>query len=60
MFRFCLRIETSVCIAIAKKLGSDDPVLSRRKAQGRKRTSKFRAKKARMSDGLSKRISNPG
>ena len=46
-FRLCLRVETAVRKAIAKKLGSEDPVLGRHKAQGRKRSAKFRAKKAR-------------
>jgi hypothetical protein len=59
-FRWCLRVETSVRNAIAKKLGSDDPVLGRHKAQGRKRTAKFRAKKARQAQVLSKEASKPG
>jgi hypothetical protein len=54
LFRSCLRVETSVRNAIAKKLGSDDPVLGRHKEQGRKRTAKFRAKKARQAQVLSK------
>jgi hypothetical protein len=60
IFRTCLRVEAAVRKKITEKHGSDDPVQSHRKAQGRKRTSKFRAKKARRSDGLSKEISKPG
>ncbi len=59
-FRLCLRVETSVRNAVVKKLGSDDPVLSHRKAQGRKRTAKFRARKARKAEVLGKEVSKPG
>jgi hypothetical protein len=59
-FRWCLKVETIVRNAIAKKLGSDDPVVSRRKAQGRKRTAKFRAKKARQAQVLNKEASRSG
>ena len=44
-FRPCLKLETLVRNAVAKKFGTDDPVLSRQKAQGRIRTAKHRAKK---------------
>jgi hypothetical protein len=60
VFRRCLNMEKIVRNAAAKKFGSDDPVLSRRKAQGRRRTSKFRAKKARQAQVLSREVSKPG
>jgi hypothetical protein len=59
-FRSCLKVETVVSNGVAKKFGNDDPVLSRRKAQGRKRTAIFRAKSARRSEGLGKEASKPG
>jgi hypothetical protein len=60
LFQSCLRVETFVGNAVAKKLGSDDPVVSRRKAQGRKRTAKFRAKKARQAQVLNKEAPQSG
>jgi hypothetical protein len=47
-FRSCLLMEKSVRAAIFGKFGSDDPVASRRKALGRRRTEKFRAIQARL------------
>jgi hypothetical protein len=45
-FQPCLKMEILIRNAVAKKFGIDDPVLRRRKAQGRMRTAKHRAKKA--------------
>ena len=44
--RECSKLETLVRSAILKKFGTDDPVLTRQKAQGRMRTAKHRAKNA--------------
>lgn len=49
-FRPCLRIEAAARNQIIQKYGSDDPVLNRRKAQGRGRTARFRERNARRSE----------
>jgi hypothetical protein len=56
----CFRIEAAARNLTIEKYGSDDPVLSHRKAQGSKRTARFRAKSARRSEGLGKEASKPG
>jgi hypothetical protein len=62
VFLPCLKMAAVAHNAIVKKFGSDDPVLSLRRAQGRNRTSKFRAKKARAAQAhvLSKLAATPG
>jgi hypothetical protein len=55
-----LRVEAAVRKKITEKHGSDDPVASRRKAQGRKRIAKFRAKKARQAQVLNKEAPQSG
>lgn len=47
-FRLCLREVKRVRAAILEKYETDDPVLNRRKALGRRRTKKFRAIQARL------------
>lgn len=47
VFQSCSKMEAVVRNAIVGRWGSDDPVLNRRRAQGRNRTSKSRAKRAR-------------
>jgi hypothetical protein len=59
MFNPCLEVEAFVCKKVAEKLGSEDPVRSRRKAQGRKRTARFRASKRR-AEGGAKAAAKPG
>jgi len=60
IFATCLRVEGAVRKKITEKHSSDDPVVSRRKAQGRKRTAKFRAKKARQAQVLNREAPQSG